>query len=667
MRALPKLWFVIAYAALLAQARGELLPTLTTARAVHQLTTAEAKRGYPIRLHATVTYYDPYLDYPQPILMVTDATGSIFVKLPLRTVMNLKAGQLVEVLGQSVPGGFAPDVDRPTVRLLGESTLPPKAPLRTLTYLLTGSEDAPVVEMEGVIHSVLESPHNVIIKIDGSDGSFTAVTPKVAGVDYSHLVDERVRIRGVACSLFNKRRQIVGVQLRFADLTSVIVVSPAPEKPFDLPVSPVSTLLSFTPGKPFDRLVHIQGTVTLFWPGRLLCIMDGSEGLCAQTAQTTPLMPGQAVDVVGFPQIGDYTPTLADSTYRTGLGQRRLEVSGIRVEETLHGEHDAQLVQIDGEFIGLDRGAADPTIILSSGKFIFLASLPNSYDASELSGLEEGSRLRVTGICSVQADPNGVTDHDGYKVARLFRILLRSPDDLVVLRRPSWWNAAHTLRVLLFAVVSISVVLAWVLILRKRLEEQTKLLQFQSTHDALTGIWNRRAILDLLGRECELSARSQTSVGIMMVDVDNFKCVNDSNGHLAGDIVLRAISDRIGQSVRSTDLVGRYGGEEFLVVLPGSDDELTSMIAERVRVTVADKPVSIDETELYITVSIGTSILEDFTFMERDAALAAADSALYESKNAGRNRVTVALPGRWATTHGCGAALTQPRSAVNSH
>jgi hypothetical protein len=114
-----------------AQGHGERLPTLTTARAVHQLSMAEAARGYPVRLHAVVSYFDPYLDSPQPILLVTDRTGTIFVKLPQLTDLKVRAGQAVEVRGQSVPGGFAPDVDRPRVRVVGEVGMPRLRPGKT--------------------------------------------------------------------------------------------------------------------------------------------------------------------------------------------------------------------------------------------------------------------------------------------------------------------------------------------------------------------------------------------------------------------------------------------------------------------------------------------------------------------------------------------------------
>jgi diguanylate cyclase (GGDEF)-like protein len=623
----------------------------------------EARRGYPVRLRGVVAYYDSFLDFPQPILMVMDETGSVFVKLPLRSTLSLRAGDRVLVTGESIVGGFAPDVDRPQVRVLGVSRLPGTAPRRSLTYLLSGAEDAPWVEMEGVVHAVQMSAHEVILKIAGADGNFTAVTPRDSRADYGFLSGARVRLRGLACTLFNNRRQIVGVQLRFAGLDMVKVEEPAPLDPYALTVSRVRALLSFTPGKERDRLAHLRGAVTLFWPGRLLCFEEGRDGLCAQTVQTTPVLPGQTVDVVGFPQIGSYSPTLTDAAFRPADGAVALAPTTAGPERVVRSEYDAQLVQIDGELIGEDKAAGDPTILLAAGKLIFSASLPKSADADRLLRLEPGSRLRVEGICSILPDSSGATDADGYAVARSFRLLMRSSADVTVLERPSWWSAAHTLRVLVAALVAISGVLAWVLVLRKRLQKQAALLQFQATHDSLTGLWNRKAILELLGREWTLTARSHGSLAIMMLDVDHFKQVNDSHGHLAGDAVLKTISERIVRSVRGSELIGRYGGEEFLVVLPGSDEDQVSAVAERVRQTIAEEPVRIDQGLLAVTVSIGTAVIEPLSDTEKDA-LAAADNALYESKNLGRNRVTVAVTGGRARHHALQAGLSRRERAV---
>jgi len=636
---------------------AELPPALTTARAIHALSLDQARLGYPVHLRGVVAYYDPYLDFPQPILMVMDGTGSVFVKLPKQSDLRLKAGERVLVTGETIPGGFAPDVGHPRVEVLGESRLPEKAPLRSLASLLHGAEDAPWVEMEGVVHAVELTGHNAILKIAGSDGLFTAETPRTSGANYTHLTGARVRIRGLACSLFNSRRQIVGVQLRFADRGMVRVMDAAPKDPYALPLSQTRTLLSFAPGEDRDRLAHLRGRVTLFWPGRMLCLEDGQggqDGLCARTAQTEPLVLGQVVDVAGFPQIDAYSPILTDAIFRPEPEVEGLRAVKIEAEPALRGEHDGQLVEMDGELIGIDRSAGDPTILLASGKLIFSASLPKSADARAMLRLEEGSRLRVTGICSVIPDSNGATDADGYALPKSYRILMRSGSDVAVLERPSWWSAAHTLWVLLAALLGTSGVLAWVLLLRRRLEKQAALLQFQATHDSLTGLWNRKAILEMLEREWALTARSHSSLAIMMLDADHFKRVNDTYGHLAGDAVLKAISERIRQSVRCSDLVGRYGGEEFLILLPGSEAEQVGVVAERVRLAIAKEPVTMEQGSLTVTVSIGTTIIEPLFDTEKDA-LAAADNALYESKNAGRNRVTVSVRRNDADPHAMAA------------
>src|SRR4029077_3444660 len=111
-------------------------------------------------------------------------------------------------------------------------------------------------------------------------------------------------------------------------------------------------------------------------------------------------------------------------------------------------------------------------------------------------------------------------------------------------------------------------------------------LRFQATHDVLTGIWNRRAILDLLHREIERAARFHASTGVLMLDLDQFKKINDTYGHLTGDAVLKETAQRITQVVRSYDFVGRYGGEEFLVLLPGCDKEQAEQSGERIRLAV---------------------------------------------------------------------------------
>jgi diguanylate cyclase (GGDEF)-like protein len=177
-----------------------------------------------------------------------------------------------------------------------------------------------------------------------------------------------------------------------------------------------------------------------------------------------------------------------------------------------------------------------------------------------------------------------------------------------------------------------------ILTLQQAQTESRQELEFLATHDGLTGVWNRRAILDLLRREFELAARTDKKIGVMMLDVDHFKRVNDSFGHLAGDEVLKGIASRIQQAIRSYDLAGRYGGEEFLIVLPDCDGQDVRSCAERVRAAVADEPIAAEGAELRVTVSAGIAVLDPRANTEREA-LSAADAALYDAKRSGRNRV----------------------------
>ncbi len=122
-----------------------------------------------------------------------------------------------------------------------------------------------------------------------------------------------------------------------------------------------------------------------------------------------------------------------------------------------------------------------------------------------------------------------------------------------------------------------------ILVLQKELIQSRESMRFHATHDALTGIWNRGTILDLLEAELQRASRSGTSTAVMMLDLDHFKAVNDTYGHPSGDAVLEEIASRIGQAVRVYDYVGRYGGEEFLIVLPSCEKDLARHCAERIR------------------------------------------------------------------------------------
>ena len=160
--------------------------------------------------------------------------------------------------------------------------------------------------------------------------------------------------------------------------------------------------------------------------------------------------------------------------------------------------------------------------------------------------------------------------------------------------------------------------------------------------DGLTGLRSRRYFEQALHSEAIRAERSGVEVGMLLLDIDNFKKVNDTYGHNGGDRVLVEVAHRLAGVVRPGDLVARYGGEEFAVLLPGADPERAAEIAERVRRAVAVTPVAVGADRLHrVTVSIGVAGLPS-TCADADEMVLAADRALYASKHAGKDRVTVA-------------------------
>jgi two-component system, cell cycle response regulator len=169
-------------------------------------------------------------------------------------------------------------------------------------------------------------------------------------------------------------------------------------------------------------------------------------------------------------------------------------------------------------------------------------------------------------------------------------------------------------------------------------------LQFAAAHDPLTGLWNRGAILDLLMREVSRRQRSADPLGVIMADIDYFKKINDTHGHLVGDAVLREVTRRLAVGVRPYDAVGRYGGEEFLIVFPGCNAANLVVGAERLRHCIADQPIETSVGQLPVTLSLGLASVEqgEKETLDCEAFLRNADEALYAAKARGRNRVETA-------------------------
>ncbi len=173
-----------------------------------------------------------------------------------------------------------------------------------------------------------------------------------------------------------------------------------------------------------------------------------------------------------------------------------------------------------------------------------------------------------------------------------------------------------------------------------RLDEALRVIAEQSVRDALTGVYNRRKLGEQLAVELARAARYGRSISLLMIDIDHFKRVNDGFGHLAGDEVIRHVATIASTCLRESDCLGRYGGEEFVAILPEVDAARAAIAGERMREAVARAPAEFEGTSIAVTISVGVAEA-GATPRTAESLLAEADEALYLSKKNGRNRVTL--------------------------
>jgi signal transduction histidine kinase len=453
------------------------LPVLVHADQVRQLTPEQAALGYPVRVRGVVTE-----DVPSPDFFVQDSSAGIYVEGAKSGGASHHFGDLIEVEGITGPGKFAPVIVEAKTRVLGKGALP-KSRIYSFTELADGQLDSQWVRVRGIVRAVSidkTSWHETTaaMRVESGGGQLSVRVPISSEQNFSSWIDSEVLLEGVCGSLFNAQRQLTAVMLYVPRLSFVAVEAHAREVP-------LSSLLTFTPGPGIQHRVRVRGIVGYQQPGKAVFLEAEGRGLRVITEQDTKLKVGDVIDALGFPSMGESAPVLRDAVfYPTGTS---LEPTPTPLDVSLPWErYDGALVASEATLLGRDTQPFGLRLLLEQNQTLFDATLSPAESATQLLSIPLNSQVRVTGICLVQ---NGGL----WAVPQSFRVLLRSPEDLVVLHAPSWWSLNHTLWVLAATVCALLIVMAWIVVLGRRLREQMELIRKKIRSGAVLQERNRIA------------------------------------------------------------------------------------------------------------------------------------------------------------------------------
>jgi signal transduction histidine kinase len=446
---------------------------LNTAAAVRRLTVEEAQQQRQVRLRGVVTFYEAQLFSR----FIQDETAGVYLfdsALPV----HLLPGQLVEVIGTTSPGEYAPIVVPKEKKNRGGARR--RAPRRvTYEQLASGQEDSQFVEIAGVVRSVEfdETSQHHLIQVATGGGRLSVYARQLPVVNMEELPDSIVRVRGVCATQFNHQRQLFAIRLMVPRPEDLLVELAAPRDAFAVAARPIRSLLQFAPQEAYGHRVKIEGKVVYHEAGKVVFLQDGDQGVAVQSKDMELLTVGDRIEALGFVGQGEYTPVLEDAVLRkltSGLAPEPLPVTP---DEALKGRHDCRLIQLSAKL--LDRGlhGTERYLILQADDFIFQAHIKQAGGPDVFAALQNGSQVAVTGICRIE--PGDWEAGEEWR-AKSFRMQLRSIADVAVLQLPPWW----TLRKVLWIVGALGFVtlaaFGWVAVLQRQVAQRTHDLEIQS-------------------------------------------------------------------------------------------------------------------------------------------------------------------------------------------
>jgi signal transduction histidine kinase len=467
------------------------LPTLTHADQIRSLSPEQASLGYPVLVRGVIT-----MDAPSPDFFVQDGTAGIYVEGSVSPRFPHLLSQFVEVEGVTGPGKFAPVIRETKLRVLGEGVLP-KPQLFPFSELANGQHDSQWAQVRGIVRSAAVDRSSwqeltLAMRIASEGGEFNVRVPIAHDQDLSswvdRWVDSEVLIEGVCGSRYNTNRQLTGILFYVPRLSFIKVEAPAAEVP-------LSALLRFSPAEGTRHRVRVRGVVGYQQQGNALFLQSQGKGLRVLTRQNTALEIGDLVDVLGFPAMGDSAPILEDALFHR-LGHEKAP-EPVKLDLSVPWERfDGAVVTMRAKLLNRQAQPDGLRLMLQDGDVFFDAALPASASAERLLSIPLNSEVQITGICLVRS--GGL-----WQTPQSFRMLLRLPQDVVVLRAPSWWNLRHTLWLLGITGAVLLVVMVWVVVLGRRLQEQMSIIRQKLRSGAVLEERNRiaRELHDTLEQE----------------------------------------------------------------------------------------------------------------------------------------------------------------------
>jgi signal transduction histidine kinase/CheY-like chemotaxis protein len=441
---------------------------LTSLGEIHALPPEEASRALPVRIRAVVTYLDR-----DGVWFLQDPTGATFAWAAQLRDLKAAAGDLVDVTGVTGAGDFAPIIGQARAKRVSTGSMPEPAPA-SFDELLSGSFDSQWIRTSGVVQSVdTKKPLWAQLGIQLGEHRYIAIVYNPEALPLPPP-DTRVQVSGVCGALFNTRRQIVGIQVYVPSARFVEVLKPAQDAAA-LPPRPINDLLRFSPEESAGQRVRVRGIVTLASPRGPTYVSDADSGLKIRDHALATLKPGDIADAIGFAHAGDFSPEMHDAEIARVAGGRPPSPAVLTVDQVLEGTHDAELVQVDAFLVDELAGAGQSSLLLQAGGRLFRATL----ESGQLPALERGSILRLTGICAIESSMNLA-----YAVPKSFSIVLRSGADVAVIEPAPWWNGSRLLTLLGSMTAFLLAVLAWVAILRRRVDRQTAVIRDKLDQEA---------------------------------------------------------------------------------------------------------------------------------------------------------------------------------------